>query len=1248
MKLKRIVALFLCFAMVLTMINVIVVTSDVEAETQESLPAMKDYSNAIKSINGVTTIITENGGLYCCGENDYGQLGNGTILNQTTFVKVMEDVVAVYPSGNVTGAIKSNGDLYLFGRNNNGQIGIGTTSETVATPVKVMENVRYFDASFHSLLITKDNDLYCWGFNSDGQVGNDTKSDQLTPVKILSNVKRAIATRFNTYALTNDGKLYAWGANSYGQLGNEANFTNTSPYMVLDEVSDFSIDSYGYAVGALKENGDLYSWGWHTSGGSGNYTTTSTPTKILENVKKFDFFNDFDRYAITNDGDLYCWGYNKEGQVGVGYTTTSWILEPQKILSNIRYANAHIYSMFAISEDNKLYSWGKNNYGQLGNGTQNNTSQPEIVMQNVKEIIGADNKVIARTMDDTIYTWGYGQDGSIGNGVSENSSSPVKVLENIAYICNTTSRFVVTYDGDLYGWGYNYYGQLGTGNKNNQTVPYRIMQGLKADELLIKDKSTDEYIVEQVNKYTSAEEYAQYSYIMESNTSYEEKLSQLSNLFNNYGISDIREGVSYLSNTTKYRYNYLYLTTDEAFCPYNFHEWLYTTSLGFVARSELYTAGLIFNNELSDWTGLLLTGNIDDCPGAKKNKQFLKDILGQNKKNLTQEILGKSSKYAKYLKNTLTLNNVYNDYEINKLMDNILSTTDEIERTMYQEKFAEKLIHYVKASDIDAGNSINIYLDGDKFGKALGYASNIISIASTTVDDIVTMMKLQENIELYQNNKNFLTTIYENTDVSYEMRIAAKSLLNDINNGYWNNIQKIIKDIFKITKDTVESELVLDKTALTAIEESLGVDSFGKVFAEAMGTITLATFISNIVIDAGDFVKQVAYTQGYAELSLLYSLKLQDDRNNFINEKNVDNAWQFFEDYTILWNLRYLGEKQYLEMNNVKLFFSLIKGKNWTYSLKEELVKDNIKTLEDCKFEFDLSHTIPESVQYTKKAVISCPVNVAIYTSTGELIATLQDGIESDTTNDYGRFIVLYNSYSQDYQKIICLTTLDDVLIEATGTNDGLVSMQMMNTNDTMERIYAFDNELISKNTIIQTTWNQITDEQKYEVDNNGDGIFDYEKTIKIVNGEDNIGIESLSLSNETLTIHQGENKALNLSINPINTTNQQIIWNSDDDNIAVVTDGIITAVNKGSVNITCISQMNTDIIATCNVNIEGHIYENGVCVVCNAVQPSIGNENSSLPNTDATDNRNIYIMVFGISAILFIGLWILRKKLLL
>ena len=72
-----------------------------------------------------------------------------------------------------------------------------------------------------------------------------------------------------------------------------------------------------------------------------------------------------------------------------------------------------------------------------------------------------------------------------------------------------------------------------------------------------------------------------------------------------------------------------------------------------------------------------------------------------------------------------------------------------------------------------------INLDGELFSEALGYASNIISFTGATANDILGILNLSKEMETYKTYSNFLTTIYENKDVSFEMRLAAYSLLNE-------------------------------------------------------------------------------------------------------------------------------------------------------------------------------------------------------------------------------------------------------------------------------------------------------------------------------------------------------------------------------------------------------------------------------------------------------------------------------------
>ena len=87
-------------------------------------------------------VIRGDGSLWALGYNDYGQLGDGSMSDiddyKDTPIKIMDDVIAISAGGYHSLAIKSDGSLWTWGLNDRGQLGDGTI-ENKTTPVKIMD-----------------------------------------------------------------------------------------------------------------------------------------------------------------------------------------------------------------------------------------------------------------------------------------------------------------------------------------------------------------------------------------------------------------------------------------------------------------------------------------------------------------------------------------------------------------------------------------------------------------------------------------------------------------------------------------------------------------------------------------------------------------------------------------------------------------------------------------------------------------------------------------------------------------------------------------------------------------------------------------------------------------------------------------------------------------------------------------------------------------------------------------------------
>ncbi len=133
-----------------------------------------------------------------------------------------------------TVALKSNGTLWAWGKNDYGQLGDGTiVDKYVPTPIASTLNWQELThtATNFNFGIKLDGTLWAWGY---GELGDGTNNYSNTPIQIgIANNWYSVSVKFNhTLAIQTDGTLWAWGDNFYGQLGIGSNEANLIPTQV--------------------------------------------------------------------------------------------------------------------------------------------------------------------------------------------------------------------------------------------------------------------------------------------------------------------------------------------------------------------------------------------------------------------------------------------------------------------------------------------------------------------------------------------------------------------------------------------------------------------------------------------------------------------------------------------------------------------------------------------------------------------------------------------------------------------------------------------------------------------------------------------------------------------------------------------------------------------------------------------------------------------------------------------------------
>lgn len=218
----------------------------------------------------------------CWGENTEGQLGIGTRglgagSAVPTGVMSLSEVVGMSSGLWHTCAVRRDGSVACWGDNERGQLGDGTTTDR-SLPITVTGSL---DADAiatgfrHTCARTREGRVSCWGINTTGQLGDGSTTDRSEAADVidLEDAVEISAGAGFTCARRAAGTIVCWGQNDDGQLGDGTTTNSVRPIPTLDIADAEQLSAGVFHACAVYGGGQVACWGENADGQLGDGTT---------------------------------------------------------------------------------------------------------------------------------------------------------------------------------------------------------------------------------------------------------------------------------------------------------------------------------------------------------------------------------------------------------------------------------------------------------------------------------------------------------------------------------------------------------------------------------------------------------------------------------------------------------------------------------------------------------------------------------------------------------------------------------------------------------------------------------------------------------------------------------------------------------------------------------------------------------------------------------------------------------------
>jgi alpha-tubulin suppressor-like RCC1 family protein len=326
---------------------------------------------------------------WAWGANDAGELGNGTLTNAIVpgAVTGLTGVVQIVGAGSSGGyALRADGTVAAWGGNNFGALGNGTVvASTTPVAVSGLTGVTAVAAGIYvGLALKADGTVWAWGYGANDQIGNGSTADSDVPAQVsnLTGVTAIASNGADSFALKSDGTVWSWGSGMNGALGNGTTVSSDVPVQVTGLSGVVALAGSQESGYALKGDGTVWAWGWNGYGQLGDNTTINRSTAVqVQGLTTVTAISGgfYAGLALKADGTVWDWGLGQHGALGNNAVVNSSIPVAVSGLATVTAIAGGGQSGYATKADGTEWAWGSGGAGQLGNATTTDSSIPVAV-----------------------------------------------------------------------------------------------------------------------------------------------------------------------------------------------------------------------------------------------------------------------------------------------------------------------------------------------------------------------------------------------------------------------------------------------------------------------------------------------------------------------------------------------------------------------------------------------------------------------------------------------------------------------------------------------------------------------------------------------------------------------------------------------------------------------------------------------------------------------------------------------------